>query len=822
MSTSKRASFDIGEKLRHLTLKEKVSLLSGKNCWATMPVERLAIPQLTLTDGPHGVRTVKEDPERTKGPATAFPTGISIAATWNTALVERVGNALARETLAMGCQVLLGPCVNIIRHPLAGRNFESYSEDPFLAGAIGSAYVKGVQDLGVAVSLKHFACNNQEHERQRGSSELDERTLREIYLAQFEMIVKSSRPWTVMCSYNRINGTYAGENARLLTRILRQEWGFDGVVISDWGANHSTVASIKAGLDIEMPGPAKYYGKFVEDALYNWQLEHTDVEAAVRRILGLIRRCLPQVNKPGKSKPGINVKQHQRLARSVAEESIVVLKNESLLPLKAGSLKTLAVIGPNAAEARLGGGGSAYVSPPYKISPLEALKRQLAGKTVLQYTKGCDNFVELPVVNEQNLLAPDRKTPGLKLSIFNNTNVSGKPAGERIDPNIASWWWAGDPPAPGIDFYTFSCRWSGYLRVDENADYTIELTNSYRCFVFVDDTRIISQKAQAPGQRETTRKTISLTGGKLHKLRVTYIRDSVEGRLAYIVFKMARLLPQTEEPIREALDLAKTSDAAVIFAGLPENFEREGDDRPHMDLPGRQNELIGKVASVNANTVVVLNCGAQVAMPWVNLPAAIVQAHYPGMEGGNALADILLGKVTPSGKLTISYPAGLADSPAYPFYPGDRKVHYGEGIFVGYRYFDAVDKEPLFPFGHGLSYTQFRYSKLRVPKSARIGVAVKVKIDIENIGRVAGMEVVQLYVRDCTASVLRPPKELKGFSKLMLKPGEKQSAAFELDFRSFAFYDEAAAAWRVEPGKFEIFVGSSSRDIRAKSTLEVI
>jgi beta-glucosidase len=660
--------------LGQLSLKEKVALLSGKDTWQTVPIKRLGIPSLVMTDGPHGVRANRTGEERIQGAATSFPTGVSLASSWNTELVHSVGVALAEETRAMGCDILLAPCINIVRTPLAGRNFESYAEDPYLAGRIAVAYVVGVQSRNVGTSVKHYACNNQEIERFRGSSEVDERTLREIYLPAFEATIVEAQPWTVMCSYNRINGVYASQNDYLLNVILRDEWGFEGVVISDWGANHTTVESVQGGLDIEMPGPAKWYGPLLAEAVRNWQIEERTIDNAVRRILRMLVRSA-KLDDPSALPPGsVNTPEHQALARELAEESIVLLKNEQdVLPLKADQIKSIAVIGPNAAEARIGGGGSSYLEPPYRVSPLEGLKAAVGDGVEIVYEPGCD-----------------------------------------------------EPFAP----------------------------------------------ASEPDDR------------------------------------MVR-----------AVELARRSDVALVFAGMPQGFETEGTDRPHMRLPGPQDELIRAVAQANANTVVVLNCGSPVEMPWIDEVAAVLLAFYPGQEGGNAIANILLGIVTPSGKLSVTYPRRYEDNPTSINYPGTREVRYGEGIYVGYRYYDAKGIEPLFPFGYGLSYTRFHYDSLRVPERAVIGAPVEVSVTVTNSGQRAGKEIVQLYVHDEASSLDRPVKELKGFAKVSLEPGERTVVRLTLDQRAFSFYDPHRANWVTEPGAFEILVGASSRDIRATGTV---
>jgi beta-glucosidase len=808
--------------LGRMTLKEKVSLLSGKDVWNTVPVERLGIPSLTMTDGPHGVRASVPEGGRVAAPTSAFPTGVAIAASWDPELVERVGAALAEETLAMGCDILLGPCVNIVRHPLAGRNFESYGEDPFLSGRIGVAYVKGVQSRGVGTSLKHFACNNQEFERNRGSSVVDERTLREIYLAQFETIVKEAHPWTVMCSYNRLNGVYASQNHHLLTDILKGEWNYDGAVVSDWGANHTIFESVTGGLDLEMPGPAKYYGSLLVDAVNNWQVPESVIDQAVRRLLRLLARVakIGPGSLPGSRTGSVNTPEHQQLARRLAEQSITLLKNEgALLPIRPEKTQTLAVIGLNAAQITISGGGSAIVTPPYKVSPLDGLKSRLGSTVEIVYEPGCDNFDDIPAIHLDWLSLPDGSGPGLKGEFFNNSNLAGVPALGRNDRKIDFWWFSKGPT--GED--KFSARWTGRLTVPESGRYAIQLNNSATARLFLNDQLTLESSAgeQTMFTPATTSKFVQLAGGQAYLLRIEFSKPGDE-EFAHISLQCAYMPPQKEdERLERAVAAARASDMAVVFVGMPEGFETEGHDRPHMDLPGRQVELVQAVARANPRTVVVVNAGAPVSMPWIAEVPAVLLAYYPGLEGGNAIASVLAGDVNPSGKLPVTMPRRLQDTPAFNNYPGGREVHYGEGIFVGYRHYDQRGVEPLFPFGHGLSYTTFEYSHLVVPSTLKAGEPWQVTLSVKNTGSRPGQEVVQLYIHDRISSLPRPPKELKGFRKIALEPGETRQVAFHLDERSLAFYDPYQARWTVEPGEFEILVGSSSRDIRVNGIVTV-
>ncbi len=788
----------IEELLSKLTLKEKAALLSGLDIWRTVPIERVGLPSITMTDGPHGVRANRFEAGRPVGPTTAFPTGVSMASTWNPALVEQAAQALAEETRGMGCEVLLGPCVNIVRHPLAGRNFEAYSEDPFLAGRIGTAWVKGMQSRGVGASLKHFACNNQEFERDRGNSVVDDRTLREIYLSQFEMIVKEAQPWTVMCSYNRINGTYASQNNYLLNDILRGEWGFEGLVVSDWMATHTIFESVQGGLDLEMPGPAKYYGQLLVDAVQRWQIEEATIDQAVRRVLTLIART-------GKFDSqqiagSVNTIEHQQLAREVATEAIVLLKNDGILPIKSGQIETIAAIGPSVIGWQISGGGSSRVEPAQVNEPLSALKSKLGDQVEIVYAAGCDNYVELPTMRG-----------GFKAEFFNNATLTGEPAATRIDPALNQGWWFATP-AFEITTMQYSARWSKTLTVDQSGRYALAIGASCEAHVLIDGRVIVSN-----GQRDVT---LDLEAGKAYDFRVE-MKKADDNFFGSVRVGMA-YQPAPDTRLQQAVELAARSDVVIVYAGYPENFETEGVDRPHMDLTGQQNELIAAVAKVNPKTVVVLNVGSPVTMPWIDDVAAVVLAHYPGMVGADALTDILTGVVNPSGKLTTTWPQALKDTPAYNNYPGGRSVVYGEGIFVGYRHYDYREVEPLFPFGHGLSYATFEYRDLQVTKSVKHGEAVKVAVTVKNVGAVAGQETVQVYVRDEQATLQRPVKELKGFAKVALQAGEARTIEFELNERALSFYNPDRKQWVAEPGMFEVLIGSSSRDIRAQAKFELL
>jgi beta-glucosidase len=660
-------SEDIKTLVSKMTLEEKAALVTGASNWTTTPVERLGIPEMVVSDGPHGVRRIEDVTAIAQKslPATCFPTASCTASTWNLDLIKQMGEALAEECIALNVDVLLGPGVNMKRSPLGGRNFEYFSEDPFLAGEMAVNFINGVQSKGVGTSLKHYAANNQEFQRFCISSEVDERTLREIYLAAFEKAVKETQPYTVMCSYNKVNGDYASENYHLLTEILKNEWGFEGLVVSDWGAVHDRVKSLKAGLDWEMPGPQAQRTQKVIDAVRSGELDESVLDESVRRILRIVYKAR-QTPKNGK----FDVDAHHELAHQIATEGMVLLKNNGLLPLKGH--EHIAIIGRSAEAAHFQGGGSSHINPTKVAVPFNEVKAQ-AGAAEITFAEGYPT------------------------------------------------------------------------------------DNSY-----------------------------------------------------------------SQAMIDKSVSLAKSADVALLYIALPGFKESEGYDRTDLDLTDQQVALIKAVSAIQPNTVVVLNNGAPVVMnDWIDGVAAVLEGWMMGQAGGVSIADVLFGRVNPSGKLAETFPANLADTPAVINWPGGAgKVYYGEGLFIGYRYYDAKKMPVLFPFGYGLSYTTFAYSNAKVSKkSFKDTDGVTVSVDITNTGNMAGKEIVQLYVHDQKSKLVRPEKELKGFAKVELKPGETKTVSIKLDFRSFAYYHPSYNQWITEDGEFDLLIAASSADIREKLTV---
>jgi len=789
--------------LEQMTLDEKISMLAGADLWHSVAVPRLGIPQFKTTDGPNGARGAWGDmaPQ-----SVATPVGIALGATWNPSLVEKVGNVLADELEAKGAHILLAPTVNIHRTPIAGRNFECYSEDPYLSGMIASAYIRGIQNKGKGACIKHFVANDQEYERKSMSSEVDERTLREIYLEPFRIAIRNSKPWAVMSAYNRLNGTYACENDHTLKDILKGEWGFDGIVMSDWFGTYSQRVP-SGGLDLEMPGPARWMAEeHVRNALHNGTLTEEALNDKVCRLLGVLEKAGLFENPVLREETGENKPQHRKIMREAAREAIVLLKNDGILPLK--KVKSIAVIGPYANAAQILGGGSSSVTPHYVVTPFEGIKDR-AGKIKVDYAPGCWIYKDLPAPAPETLSTADGRR-GLSLKLFNGTEFSRDPVYSEVTERVQYGWFY--TSVPNVNQESFSMLLEGLFTPTETGTHTLALAGIGWSKLYLDGKLIIDHSSDAHKEHQIAA-DVKLKGGKSYSIKVEYYW---KGSPRWRSISLGHLPPQPKNLIDEAVNLAKKSDVVVLIASLNKKWEAEGFDRVDMKLPGVQNELIERVAKANKNTIVVLNVGSPVEMPWIEKVPAVLQLWYDSQEQGNALADVLFGDENPSGKLPTTFPVRLEDNPAYINYPGDNSsVRYGEGIFVGYRYYDKKNVAPLFPFGHGLSYTEFKYKNLRLSaKSVTPNQTLRVKVDVTNTGKIAGGEIVQLYVHDVKSTFARPERELKAFEKVELKPRQTKTVTFTLDREAFWYFDVVKNGWDTEPGEFEILIGASSRDIR--------
>jgi beta-glucosidase len=799
--------------LSAMTLEEQVALLAGADIWTTTPIDRLGIPAIKVSDGPNGARG---GGSLVGGvPAACFPVAIALAASWDTGLVAEIGRALAEEARSKGAHVLLAPTVNIHRTPLNGRSFECYSEDPLLSARMGGAYISGVQQGGVAATVKHFVGNESEFERTTMSSEIDERALREIYLPPFEAAVKQAGVWAVMSSYNRVNGTYVGEDPGLLGGVLKGEWGFDGVVMSDWHATKTTAEAVNAGMDLEMPGPARFRGEQLVAAVQSGAASAEAVREGARRMLRLIGRAGGFERPADDAEQAIDRPEHRALIRRAGAAGCVLLKNTGALPLDAGRLSTIALIGPNARTAQIMGGGSAQVNAHYRVSPFEGIEARVGDEVELGYEPGCTNTRYLPLV----------RSP-FKVEYFNSLDLSGPAVLTEQRSEAEVMWFS----LPGADVVAdFSARLTGQFKPDQAGEHHFGLVSGGLSRLLVDGRPVVDnwtnwQQGDAyfgTGSLEAVG-VLELEAGRTYDLTIEYASEN-RGPFGIKAVRCGAMRPLGDADIARAAALAAGADVALVFAGLNAEWDTEGQDRPHLDLVGRQNELIAAVAAANPNTVVVLQSGGALTMPWLDAVAAVVQAWYPGQECGNAIADVLFGAVNPAGKLPQTFPARLEDTPAYLNYPGENgRVRYGEGIFVGYRYYQKKRIAPLFPFGFGLSYTSFDYAGLRLSASQIApDEGLSVSLEVTNTGQRAGQEIVQIYVRDVRSSLARPEQELKGFAKVDLAPGATATVTVELDYRSLAFWDDARAAWVVEAGEFAVLAGSSSQDIRARASFQV-
>ncbi len=816
----------IEELLKQMTLEEKVSLCSGADAWHTRAIERLGIPAIRMTDGPHGVRRPYDD-DHGSWPATSFPTASAMAATWNVGLTRRVGEALAEETKTKGCDILLGPAVNIHRAPMCGRNFEYYSEDPYLAGRMAVAYIQGLQSRGVGASLKHYAANNAEFERFTISSDVDERTLHEIYLHAFQMAVEEAQPWTVMCAYNKINGTWASEHRYLLTDILREAWGFQGFVVSDWGAVHNRILSSNAGLDLEMPGIGEMPIEIVVNAVQSGLIAEETIDEMVRRILRVV--FMARGNAPERKlvPEAADTPEHRNLAREAAEESIVLLKNQGgLLPFDENngrsqvSVRKIAVFGPSAAVARIQGGGSAQVTPYYTVTPLDGIKRLAGSGIEVMYTQGVKNQqLTPPTLNNEHVRATSG-APGFQGEYFAGKEFAGQPILTRVDEALD--FSRSSMPAEETRQSGLSARWMGTFNAPVSGEYVFSLSSAGQSRLLINGEQVVDHwndpnlgAFMSVWPWQSKRGTVHLENGKSYEVVVEYLSYPGGYRL-----HAGYELPLPEDEMDRVTRMAAEADAAIVVVGTTHEHETEGYDRKEWELPGDQVKLINTVAVANPRTIVVLINGTPLDIAtWEASVPAIVEGWFNGQETGNALASVLFGHTNPSGKLPDTYPVRYKDNPSYLNYPGESgHLLYGEGIFVGYRYYDAKEIEPLYPFGHGLSYTTFSYENLRLSGSEmEQDGTLEVAVDVRNTGTRTGKEVVQLYVSDTASRLVRPPKELKGFQKISLEPGQMETVRFTLTKKDLSYYDPAQKAWVAEAGAFNVLIGSSSRDIRAQA-----
>ena len=807
----------IAELVDQMTLPELVSLLSGEDMWTLPAIPRLGIHKLRVTDGPNGARGGGGLVGGVK--SAAFPVGIALGATWNVELVREIGAALADEVKSKGAHVSLSPTVNLHRSVTNGRNFECYSEDPVLTALLSGAFITGLQDNGIAATIKHFVGNESEIERTTISSEVDERTLRELYLVPFEHAVKVAGTWGIMSSYNRLNGTYTSENDWLLTKVLRDDWGYDGVVMSDWFGSHSTAPTVNAGLDLEMPGPPRDRGDKLVAAVNAGEVDIAMVRRRAANVLRLAARTGAIDDDRPHEERADDRPAHRALIRRAGAEAAVLLRNDGLLPLEAPLLRKIAVIGPNARTAQIMGGGSAQLNPHYSVSPYDGLAA-VFGPQRLIYAPGADN--------QRYVTRLDQR---FDVSYFANLDLSGEPVhrGTHDGGEIFTFGLV----APGVtDPLKWSARYTTEFVPAASGTYRVGIVAAAHARVKVDGKIVADAWSRWRAGRTYFEEgcdevvgTIDLAAGQRYRVEVE-IAKKAPRVLDFTALRIGIGLPLGDAAFAEAVAAARAADVAIVCVGRTGEWDTEGSDLESIRLPGRQDELVSAIAAANKKTVVVLQTGGPVEMPWIDEVAAVLQAWYPGQEAGNAIADVLTGAAEPGGRLPQSYPIKWNDNPTHSqdreIYPGlAGKVRYEEGVFIGYRHYDRHGVVPLYPFGFGLSYTRFELSDLAIDDSAferdgRVGVWAT----LANVGERTGSEVVQLYISDDASSVPRPNKELKAFEKVRLDPGQSARLHFQLQARDFAFFDVAAQCWRVEPGSFTLMLGTSAAAIALVGTVQ--
>jgi beta-glucosidase len=828
--------------LERMSLREKIEMLHGEfpapYAFYNEPIERLGIPALTMADGPAGVRV--SNPEVNEGKATALPAPIALAAGWDRSLAAEYGDLLGREAFLTGHNVLLAPAVDIARVPVAGRVFEAFGEDPYLQGEIARSVVRGIQSHPVVATVKHYNVYNQETDRFFVSAEVSERALQEIYTPPFEAAVKDGRAGAVMCSYNRVNEVYACENRHLLTTILKNQLGFRGWVMSDFGSTPSTVRAARAGLDQEMPSEV-FFGDELVAAVRSGKVSMATIDDKVMRILRQMFR-LGLFDRPVQVGP-LPEQQHGRRALGIAKKGIVLLKNSgSLLPLKDLSPQSIAIIGADADNASAAGGGSSHVQPTYEVSPLDAIRRRAGAGVRVDHAPGTDpvsaaSLLPGPAPVPSSVMAPagtEGDIQGLRARYWTNTGFQGEPVLDRTEPQAAvnlgllfalpAFGTSSLPPVPPeLIGSPISIRWTGTITAPTTGDYELSLTSLGGSRLYLDGELAIDH--WGPHDLATKKVSVQLVGGEPHKIRIDHVADhpSVGGFGlvgATVKFGWRHPANAISPAVQRAAMLAGASDVAVVVV---RDYETEQSDRPNLTLPNEQDGLIRAVAAANPRTIVVLNTGAPVAMPWLGRVPAVIEAWYGGQEQGNALAAVLFGDVNPSGKLPITFPRRLSETPtsAPEQFPGvNGSAAYTEGVFVGYRGYDRFGIDPLFPFGHGLSYTSFDYRDLRVASGGKKGVA-QVAFTVVNTGAERGSEVAQVYVGELPADVETPPRQLAGFARAALAPGERQRVIVNVRRRSLSYWNSRADKWATPKGRVPVYVGSSSRDIRLEGQITV-
>ena len=790
--------------LSQMTVEEKIDYIGGDRDFYIRAVPRLGIPEIKMSDGPVGVRNY--------GKTTQYPAGICLAATWNPDLATAYGTAIAHDARARGVHIWLAPGLNIYRAPMCGRNFEYFGEDPFLASRIAVALVKQTQAEGVLPTIKHYACNNQEYERNQVSSNVDERTLHEIYLQAFRTAVQEGGAQCIMDAYNLINGTWCTANKFINTDFMKNECGFDGLIMSDWGAVHDTLGAANGGMDLEMPSGKYLNRETLLPLLKSGQVTQATMDDKVRRILRVIVRA-GFLDREQKQEHPLDDPANAATALQIAREGIVLLKNDNdLLPLKADALKSIAVIGPLAADGVPAGGGSSRTQPFHEVSFLEGIRAQ-SGAAKVSFASGLTtDIMALCGTCKFEHDVSGKSESGLLGEYYPNRQFKNKPVLSQTDQHINFDWGTSSPM--GLPADNFSVRWTGSITPTASGAYTLAGQSDDGIRVILDGKPLVEEWNDH--RLKMIKVTRNLEAGRKYALKVEYYEKKGEASVQFGWW------PAVDPLTSDAVELARHSDAAVVCVGLGDRIEFEGADRP-FELPDGQDDLIRRVAEANPHTVVVVAAGGNVDMqPWLGKVPGVVQAWYPGQEGGAALGEILFGKVSPSGKLPATFEKRWADNPCHDSYyaPDKKSVQYKEGVFIGYRGYDQNKVEAQFCFGHGLSYSTFDYREVAVtPATVTSGSKTTVSFKVVNTGEMEAAEVAQVYVHPMHSKIPRPPKELKGFRKVTLEPGEGKQVEVELGSDAFSYWNPDSKAWTADAGEYELLIGASSRDIRLKSKI---
>ena len=798
--------------LRQMTLEEKVRMLFGgeEPGVSQLPgVPRLGIPSMLPSDGPRGM---------TAAEGTALPSGIGLASSWDASLFQAVGKVIGQESRAAGKTMVFAPVLNIERDPLSGRFFENLTEDPYLNGQLAASIVRGIQSVCVAACVKHFVANNREWNRDWYMSNVDERTLEEIYLPGFKAAVQQGGAWAVMTAANGLNGELACQNHWLLSTTLKDQWGFDGLVLTDYNRARGTEKAAFAGLDVSMPWSnwkTESFGKPLLDEVTTGKIPLSLIDDKVRRILRVMQRVGLLDGVDPHTGGSVNTPEHQAVARRAAEESLVLLKNNAnILPLSMGTLRHVIVLGPNADRHLCDGGlgGSSGVRPPYEVTALEGLKKRL-GADKVEYLS-IDEGGEFEAIDRRFLKTKSGR-PGVDAKYFNDGTET--PVLERMEPSIDANWEMRSPDPTIVHSDDFGAQYDAVLTPPLSGYYTIRLSGQNSATLYLNGQPFLTNHA-ADGFHSTSL-GIHLDAGGAYPLRVSYHAEVGDAAL-HLEWSLPRTSEQLDAEVRKASPKLRSADAVIFVGGWNHGLDTEGLDRQNMDFPKGQGELIRKIARLNSHTIVVLYHGSPFTVSgWIQTVPAVLDAWYPGMEGGTAIAEALLGDINPAGKLTFSWPKQLRDSPTYSIGTADKdNVNYKEGVFVGYRYFDSRDVAPQFPFGFGLSYSKFSYSGMTIAHSAQ---GFHVSLNVKNVSARAGVQIVQLYVAPPKSTVPRPVHELRGFRRLSLEPGEIGQVSFDLDSTSFRHWDTETHSWRNDPGEYVIQVGDSSRNLSLQMHLNV-